>query len=221
MPWGDEKPGRSITAADRRKLRAELARAKSPPQLRDRALFLTLWSSAMRVSEALALDLAQCLEDPDRPTLGRFRAEVLLRPEQTKGRRNVPPPQRWNSAGRVHVSAEARAALRPYVQLVLARGWTSTAGPLFISMQGRGHGRLSKRAAQRAWHELQTRAQIRDHYRLHDLRHDAVTRFAAEASGDVFAVAAFARFNDIRTAQRYVHMQAEEIARLAERASRR
>ena len=217
--WGAEQAGRAITLADRRRIRAELRRGSALPALRNRALFFTLWGSGLRISEALALDLRQMLEDPARKTLGRFRASVLLRADQAKGRRNVEPRQRWTSGGSVVIPAEARQALRQYAQAALARGWLTMDGPAFIAVHG-SHARLHKRSAQLAWQKLQLRAEVPEPYRLHDLRHDAITRFSDQCAGDVFAISAFARFNDIRTAQRYVHRRPEEIADLAERAAR-
>lgn len=224
--------GRAIDDRERNRILSTLtkwAAGGSFYALRTRALILLVWGSALRLSEALALDVAQVLEQPDRAELGRIRGSSLVRPEQAKGRRQG--EHRWHSGGTFVITSPAAKALRAYLAEAIARGWITLPAqprdPLFITVKGgRTKGapsreRLGSRAAQRSWVDTQQRAGIVDLYRFHDLRHDALTRMGDASNGNVFKVAAFGRLRDIRTAQRYVHTSAGSLAELAELAARR
>ncbi len=182
--------------------------------LRTRALTLLVWGSALRLSEALALDIGQVLQRvPTNPrTIGKVRGTAYLRPSQSKG---------GHAAGAFVITKAARDALRPYLLEGLRRGWIPVGdadAPLFVTARGGGHQRVRKRAAQYAWERLQQRAGIRELYRFHDLRHDAMTRVSNRAGGDMFKVAAFGRLRDIRTTATYVHSDPVALAHLAELA---
>lgn len=224
--------GRAIDDGDRLRILTELTQWASSGNfyaLRTRALILLVWGSALRLSEALALDLAQVLEQPHRADLGRLRGTVTVRADQAKGRRQG--RHRWNSAGAIVVTQPASRALREYLAEALKREWlklpAAAGDPLFVTIKGgrtpgaASRTRLGSRAAQRSWADVQRRAGIAEPYRFHDLRHDALTRVGRVANGNVFQVARFGRLRDIRTAQRYVHGSTGEIAELAELAAKR
>lgn len=226
-----ETRGRAIDELDRAKLLATLtqwAASQSFYALRTRALILLAWGSALRLSECLALNVDQILEDPTAETLSRIRGTAYVRADQTKGRRVG--HTRWTSAGPFVLTKPARQALRAYLQESIRRGYLSLppkrGTPLFVTLKGRvdkgqkvKRGRLGKRAAQHSWSSVQRRAGMQDIYRFHDLRHDALTRLGDAAQGNVFKVAQFGRLRDIRTAQRYVHGTIATLAELAELAS--
>lgn len=226
--------GRAIEPADRNRILRELGNVKKGNfvSLRDRAIIVTAWGSALRLSEVLALDLDQLLEDPRAATLGRLRGTAYVRPEQAKGRRKG--PRRWNSGGTVVIPKRARLALREYLLETIKRGWLTLPAPkgtpVFLAIKhGRANGRgerkplrsrLGKRAAQRAWRQLQVRAGLVQLYRFHDLRHDALTRVGHASKGNPFVVAQYGRLKDIKTALRYVHGSVATLTELGELSDR-
>lgn len=204
--------GRSLAKEDRTRILRELAnhRPTDFERLRLRALVLLAMSSGLRLSECLALEVEQVVN-------GRgVRTIATLEDIQAKG----------GHGGQFTITTSARAALRAYIAEAQSRGWVRDAGPLFVAMR-RGaksggdknsHPRLSRVAGWRAWVALQTRCSIPKPYRFHDLRHESGTRFAEASGGDVFKVAGHMRLRDVRTAQRYVHGDANDLAELAEQA---
>lgn len=222
--------GRELLPQERARLwsiLSEWARSGSFQGLRTRALIFLAASSGLRLKELLALNLDQVLESGTRR--GRFRvaSRGYLAPKQSKGRRKGPSTGRWDSAGPFRIPKPVRYALRRYLNAALRRGWITLppepGAPLFVTIKdhtGVGRHRLGRRAAQVSWSKAQQRAGVRTPYRFHDLRHDAITRFARHANGNAFTVAAFARC-DVQTAQRYVHVDALEIDRLSEVAATR
>lgn len=227
--------GRAIEPSDRDKILrtlTEWSHSKSFLSLRTAAIVLTAWGSALRLSELLALNLDQLLEDPKGETLGRLRGTVYVRAEQSKGRRKG--AARWNSAGSIVLTKRSRQALRAYLLEAIRRGWLTLPAPegtpVFLAIKlGKprrdgtrpaNHSRLGKRATQHSWTQLQIRAGVMDVYRYHDLRHDALTRIGHVSGGNVFKVAQFGRLKDIRTAGRYVHGSIATLTELAELGDR-
>ena len=172
---------------------------------------LLAMSSGLRLSECLALNVEQITNGA-----GRVRTVSTLEDEQAKG----------GNGGQFTITTTARAALRDYLAEARARKWVGSDGPIFVAMRrgklsggdARSHPRLSRVSAWRAWINLQDRAGITKPYRFHDLRHESGTRFAEASNGDVFKVAGHMRLRDVRTAQTYVHGDANDLAELAERA---
>ena len=181
--------------------------------LRTRALMLTVWGSALRVSEALALEVGQVLQGP--PTAKQIppiRGTAYLRADQSKKKMGE---------GSFVITKHAREALRPYLIEGIKRGWIPTddpKSPLFITAKGGGHNGLKIRAAQYSWKEAQQRAGILEPYRFHDLRHDALTRVAHKSNGNTFIVMQFGRLRDMSNATRYVHVDMLRLTDLAELA---
>jgi len=216
--------GRAILPEDRRALVRALAQhdAHDFEALRTAALVQLAWGAALRSSECCAVNVEQVIDwHGNRP---RVRSAAYLKVEQAKGGTHAHGAD-WTSAGQFVVTHAAARALRAYVREARARGWLHKRGPLFLAQRrtataSEPHARLTRDGAAKAWRRLQLRAGIaRPLYRFHDLRHDSITRFAEECSGDAFKVARFGRL-DVRTAQRYVHTSWEQVADIARRAAR-
>lgn len=215
---------RNIDAVDRKRISSTLYKAKTLFELRTRALVLLAWGSGLRLKEVCALNLVQILEDPNAKKW-RVRSSAYLKPGQSKGRRkgNRKP---WDSAGTFIITTPARVALRAYLVAAAKRELVAFPpgkdAPVFVAAgHGRAQGkhmRLSRRSAQHSWTELQKGSRVLELYRFHDLRHDALTRFAESAKGDVFKVARFGRCDPF-TALRYVHNSPVALKEIAERAA--
>jgi integrase len=196
--------GRPIDEADRTRLVATMnawAESGSFLALRTRAFVLLAWGSGLLVSEVIALNVRDVLDLRACTSRRRFKvAQVGWFPTE-------------HSAIKFTITPAARAALKAYISFGVRAGLlTYHSGALFVRAPrtlelvdgGRPRARISVRAAQRMWSELQSTAQLTQHYRTDDLRFDAIARFAARARGDVHRIRAFARFADVRTATRYV-----------------
>lgn len=73
---------------------------------------------------------------------------------------------------------------------------------------------ISESALNQAWSHAINRAQIAD-LRIHDLRHEALSRWAHRLGGDVFKLAIVSGHKTLQMAQRYVHpVQSELLATL-------
>lgn len=204
------RPPKSIEPADRTRLLNTLndwAADGSFLALRTRAFVLLCWGSGLRLSEALALDTSVILDDAAKRLSVRSAAYL-----KTK-----------THAGAFSIPKQARAALREYVRAGFDREWIETSGPLFVG-QGRrrtpNYARLNVRSAQHAWYTLLARARLSQHYKIDDLRFDAITRFAVAAKGDVRRVQMFGRFVDVNTAARYVQPRITTLAEMSELAAR-
>ena len=204
--------GRSLAKEDRTRIMRELAnhRPHDFERLRLRAVVLLAMSSGLRLSECLALEVEQVVN-------GRgVRTIATLEDIQAKG----------GMGGEFSITTTARSAIRAYLTEAQARGWVGNTGPLFVAMRrgaksggdAKTHPRLSRVSGWRAWKALQRRCGLPKPYRFHDLRHESGTRFAEASGGDVFKVAGHMRLRDVRTAQRYVHGDANDLAELAEQA---
>jgi integrase len=214
---------RTLTSADRKRVFAALLAWSSTGNLvalRTRALITLAADTGLRVGECCKLELAQLLVDLSADAV-RLQESFYLRSDQAKGGDR--------GAGTVHVSKRARVAVRLYVIGLRREGWIAwpvqNGAPLFLGHRGQrgraGHGRLSVRAAQRSWHELQARARLSTRYNFHALRHDCASRLRA-AGADPFDLATQLRWRDLSTAQIYVH-ELDGMARLpaiSERASK-
>lgn len=208
---------REILHTDAEKLQAYLLSrsAHNFTQLRTSALVLLAWGAALRLSEVLALDVDQVLEEPKRSKLARVRATGYLRTDQAE------------RPGAFIITTQARAALGAYLRALIDREWLTLPAqgvPLWVTVKGgRNKGapsrtRLGKRAAQLCLEQaLQGAGVVREPYRFGDLRHDALTKFGASCR-DPFAVAQFGRMGDARTAARYVPHLPSSLAQLASTA---
>ena len=205
---------RSIDTGDRKRILRALGSHKPDDfeALRTAALVELAWGSALRVAELCALQLGQVAElGPNGAPKVRALGQVTR--EQAKG------GKAWSSAGQFVVTPRARRALKRYLVERDKRGYVlALDAPLFVPARRRGPT-LTPRTALKAWVRVQRRASVRELYRFHDLRHDAVTRFADACNGNPFRVAQYGRFR-VSTAFRYVHGSMQAIGALAEVASR-
>jgi integrase len=212
--------GRPVTEIDRKRILKQLsleAAGGTVNGLRNRALVLLAWDSALRVAEVTALNLAQVVIMSVTGRSFRIRSEGWLQKEQSKGN---------EAEGIFLITESTRKALTLYVRALKRERWIKLPPgnglPLFLTVKlrgGAGHKRLSIRGAQNVFLSLQERARITEPYRFHDLRHDAITRFAETCDGNAFRVAEYMRVRDIRTAIRYVHGSLKTSRDIAERAS--
>ena len=207
--------GRSIAADDRARILRALKQhhAEDFEALRTAALVHLAWCSALRLGECCALDVGQLVELG--PAGGfKIRATGDVRRDQAKG------GDEWTSAGQFVVTHPAREALGQYLREARRRRWLDlklATAPAFIA--ARRHCRLTPRAARKAWMRVQARAGVVTPYRFHDLRHDAITRFAEACNGNPWKVAQYGRF-DVSTAFHYVHGSIDAIGAVADRAAR-
>lgn len=174
-----------------------------PRGIRDRALLELMYSSGLRVSEALGLD---------RQDLSAETASVRV---IGKGDR-----QRVVPVGEV-----ALAALDAYVE-VIRPAWLKVdrradaaatgrrGGPLFISVHGRRLGRME------AWRILRRAALgagLRGHVTPHTLRHSFATHLL-EGGADLRVVQELLGHASIATTELYTHLTGERIRQVYARA---
>lgn len=214
--------GRAITAGHWKRISAALNEwaATSFVGCRNRALILLCRGTGLRVSEALALNVAQVLEDP-KSTKIELRTACFLRKDQIKGKKK---------GKRFVVPKRAKTVLRAYIKRAIelkALRWPATlTAPLFLTTKNTGKGRryerLSKRMAQESFKQAQTRAGLpgRDRYRFHDLRHTYATLCSKKANGDPYEVARAARLDSLETSLRYVHQDFTRTVEIVEAAGK-
>ncbi len=101
---------------------------------------------------------------------------------------------------RVCLPADLRAHMAAFV---LEHRDGARSGPLFV---GSGGQRMGTSTLQKLWKQAQGRSGIPQHesYRIHDLRHTAITRFY-ERTKDINLTRMFARHRDISTTGLYIH----------------
>ena len=168
--------------------------------LRLRAVVLLMWSGALRVSECLALDVAQIIEARD----GKMyvKSSCVLRAEQRGDRHEL----RRSEPHEFPIDREAKAALVAYIIAAKKKGWLrGWTGPLFIASRGvrgaRGHERWSKRALETAWCAKRATMKLDREYELRDVRHDAILR----RPGSVEERASFGRVSRRSITTSYSH----------------
>lgn len=222
------RPGRPIAERDRRALLEELDAWSSKGRfaaVRDRALYVLCLTTAIRLAEALRLDLEDVIE---RPTQARPRivSQFYLSRAKAKGEPKSAKRAGYTSARSIYLPEPARRAIALYLAEAKRRGWIPCApwsGPLFLTVKGRGkagHTRLAKRTAQAHFRAWQERARIVDAYRFHDLRHTALSRLAGASNGDVHTVAVLAGHTNPAQTLTYLHSNPERLAALTEKAAR-
>lgn len=217
---------RVIPDSDRRRIWRELethAKAGNMSALRTLALVQVTADTGLRLSEILALDCGQILEDA-RAARARIVSSFYLETKQAKGRASTSSRKGYTSAGMIPLPRRSREALLAYLRALRSRGWLRAwKGSPWITCKGHdkrtSHHPVGDRAVQKTWHAWQQRAGVRSPYRWHDLRHTAITRWSRSSGGDVFAVAELARHKNIRTTQRYVHQEPARLSAIADAAS--
>ncbi|NBS11900.1 MAG: tyrosine recombinase XerC [Gammaproteobacteria bacterium] len=163
-----------------------------PEALRDHALFELLYSSGLRLSEALNLTLEAVRPPCDEiRVLGKGSKERLVpvgQPAQTAIRR-------W---------CEARHRWVPNVMT----------DRLFITAKGQP---LGPRTAQRRLADWGNRAGLEQHVHPHALRHSAATHLL-ESSGDLRAIQEFLGHASLSTTQVYTHLDFQHLASVYDQA---
>ena len=180
-------------------------------QLRDAAVLELLYSSGLRVSELVALDLG-----------GIDMAQGTVRVRGKGDKERIVPVgvpalealRRWETEGRP-VLAGATAAGRGTAQAPgNGRAGTSAARrakapgrALFLGVRG---GRLGDRAVRTLVDRYAARAGIARHVTPHTLRHSAATHLV-EGGADLRSVQDFLGHSSLATTQIYTHVSAERL----------
>ncbi|WP_374357691.1 tyrosine recombinase XerC [Chitinimonas sp.] len=156
-----------------------------PLARRDRALFELAYSSGLRVSELVGVDLADFLDGG---------ASLTVVGKGGKGRQ-------------VPVGASARAAIDGWL---LVRGQLARPGEpaLFVSRTG---GRLGVRAVQLRLDQWSDRLGVADKLHPHRLRHACASHFL-QSSGDLRATQELLGHASIASTQIYTHLDFQRLA---------
>ena len=152
--------------------------------VRDYTLFELIYSSGMRISEAVALDVSSYRRDESTiSVIGKRDKERL-----------------------VFIGQIASSALDDYLSRIrpaLARDGKETA--LFLNRRG---GRLTRQAAHKRFHETAERLGI--DATIHTLRHSFATHMI-EHGADIRSVQEMLGHSDVRTTQIYTHLDTSSI----------
>lgn len=159
--------------------------------VRDAAMFEVAYSSALRVSELVGLDLADVDE--------RSRM-VNVREGKGAKQRLVP------------IGEPALAALARWRGI--RAGWGVRGEALFVN--GRG-GRLTARSAQLRLKALAAKAGLPGNLTPHALRHSCASHLL-QSSGDLRAVQEFLGHADVSSTQIYTHLDFQALAKVYDRA---
>jgi len=159
--------------------------------VRDRAIMELMYSSGLRLSEVVALDLG----DVD------LREGLVAVTGKGRKRRIVP------------VGRHARTALQAWRQ---ARGGLAASGEtsLFVGKRGR---RMSGRGIQHRIGKWALARGLGQHVHPHMLRHSFASHML-ESSGDLRAVQELLGHADIRTTQVYTHLDFQHLAKVYDQA---
>ncbi|MGO1983211.1 MAG: tyrosine recombinase XerC [Brachybacterium alimentarium] len=165
--------------------------------LRDSAVLELLYSSGLRVSELVALDLH-----------GIDRAQSTVRVRGKGDKERIVPVgvpaleaiERWEQEGRP----------------VLAASGTTAAGAraLFLGVRG---GRLGDRAVRTLLDKHAAEAGIAKHISPHTLRHSAATHLV-EGGADLRSIQDFLGHSSLATTQIYTHVSADRLRRTVDQA---
>lgn len=156
----------------------------SPGGLRDRALFELIYSSGLRISEAVGLDQGQL-----------YLSEALIRVRGKGDKERLVP-----------IGEEAIAWLRRYLEEGrphLVRSLSERA--VFLNRRGT---RLSRKGMWKRWHELTQSVGI--DAKVHTLRHSFATHLL-EGGADLRSVQELLGHADIGTTQIYTHIDTEDL----------
>ena len=164
---------------------------QDPLKLRDHAVIELMYSSGLRLSELVSLDVG----DVD---LSQGQVHVL-----GKG----------NKARYLPVGRAARKALERWLEVRAAKV-KNNENALFISHRGR---RLSARAVQQRMAQLGRELGLDKHIHPHMLRHSFASHLL-ESSNDLRAIQEMLGHADISTTQIYTHLDFQHLAQVYDRA---
>lgn len=187
--------------------RAPARVATEPAALRDQAMFELLYSSGLRLSELVGLDLryTRSAEHESRGWLNLDDAEVIVLGKGGK-RRSVP------------VGQAALAALRRWIearpQLAPPAASADDAAALFLGARGR---RISPRVVQLQLAQVAQAAGLPTHVHPHVLRHSFASHVLQSAQ-DLRAVQEMLGHANISTTQIYTRLDFQHLARAYDQA---
>ncbi|WP_411801084.1 tyrosine recombinase XerC [Achromobacter ruhlandii] len=187
--------------------RAPAKVATEPAALRDQAMFELLYSSGLRLSELVGLDLryTRSAEHESRGWLNLDEAEVIVLGKGGK-RRSVP------------VGQAALAALRRWIearpQLAPPAASADDAAALFLGARGR---RISPRVVQLQLAHIAQAAGLPTHVHPHVLRHSFASHVLQSAQ-DLRAVQEMLGHANISTTQIYTRLDFQHLARAYDQA---
>jgi integrase/recombinase XerC len=165
--------------------------------LRDAAVLELLYSSGLRVSELVALDLGGI--DPAERTV-RVRGKGDKERVVPVGVPALEAVSVWETEGRPVLAARGRAG--------------SGGRALFLGVRG---GRLGDRAVRTLVDRYTARAGITRHISPHTLRHSAATHLV-EGGADLRSVQDFLGHSSLATTQIYTHVSAERLRSTVDQA---
>lgn len=170
---------------------------------RDRAILELMYSSGLRLSELLGLDVAASKTASDHAQgYVDFQAqEVFVRGKGGKARR-------------VPVGGPALQALRAWVEQRKAVIADQPAPALFVNKKG---DRLSGRTVQRRFAQLALKAGLPTGVHPHMLRHSFASHLL-QSSGDLRAVQELLGHAQIATTQAYTHLDFQRLAQVYDAA---
>lgn len=161
-----------------------------PLAIRDRAIMELMYSSALRLSELLSLDLNDLdLKDGTVRVTGKGRKVRV-----------------------VPVGRHARNAINQWLQI--RNSLDTEASALFLSRQG---GRLSPRAVQQRLQQWGSKRGLPGKLHPHMLRHSCASH-VLESSSDLRAVQELLGHADIATTQIYTHLDFQHLAKVYDNA---
>ena len=165
--------------------------ATSPLEMRDHAMMELMYSSGLRLSELVNLDMV----DLD---LRAGQVKILGKGNKT---RYLP------------VGQQAREALNSWMKL---RESIAKSGEQAVFVNNRG-SRLSQRAVQKRMSELAQRTQLGVHVHPHMLRHSFASHML-ESSGDLRSVQELLGHANISTTQVYTQLDFQHLAKVYDQA---
>jgi integrase/recombinase XerC len=159
--------------------------------LRNRAIFELIYSTGMRASEALALDIAD------------VHLEGLMALVKGKGGKERVLP----------FGEKARDAIERYLRELRARRIESTKA-LFVNRQG---GRLSYRGLLKVMKKHQLDASLFKNLALHGIRHSFATHML-DGGADLRSIQELLGHSKLSTTQRYTHISMDKIMEIYDKA---
>lgn len=159
--------------------------------LRNRAIFELIYSTGMRASEALSLDVAD------------VHLEGLMALVKGKGGKERVLP----------FGEKARDAIERYLRELRARHMESTKA-LFINRQG---GRLSYRGLLKVMKKHQLDASLFKNLALHGIRHSFATHML-DGGADLRSIQELLGHSKLSTTQRYTHISMDKIMEIYDKA---
>ena len=159
--------------------------------LRNRAIFELIYSTGMRASEALALDIAD------------VHLEGLMALVKGKGGKERVLP----------FGEKARDTIERYLRELRARRIESTRA-LFVNRQG---GRLSYRGLLKVMKKHQLDASLFKNLALHGIRHSFATHML-DGGADLRSIQELLGHSKLSTTQRYTHISMDKIMEIYDKA---